>query len=98
MGMGIDGEWQTCNDSRTIRECHSPNGKGMNTAEILYTRRCIHHPNDRYKDLCELVVLCRKFCMLGGYSRRESWMSPAGVMIHTDFSRTCHCGGVNLAI
>jgi len=28
MGMGIDGEWQTCNDSRTIRECHSPNGKG----------------------------------------------------------------------
>jgi len=27
MGMGIDGEWQTCNDSWTIRECHSPNGK-----------------------------------------------------------------------
>jgi len=28
MGMGIHGEWQTYNDSRTIRECHSPNGKG----------------------------------------------------------------------
>ena len=26
MGMGIHGEWQTCNDSLTIRECHSPNG------------------------------------------------------------------------
>jgi len=28
MGMGIHGEWQTRNDSLTIRECHSPNGKG----------------------------------------------------------------------
>ena len=26
MGMGIHGKWQTCNDSLTIRECHSPNG------------------------------------------------------------------------
>jgi len=28
MGMGIHREWQTHNDSLTIRECHSPNGKG----------------------------------------------------------------------
>jgi len=28
MGMGIHGEWQTRNDSLTIRECYSPNGKG----------------------------------------------------------------------
>jgi len=28
MGMGIHGEWQTRNDSLTIRECHSPHGKG----------------------------------------------------------------------
>jgi len=27
IGMGINGEWQTCNDSWTIREYHSPNGK-----------------------------------------------------------------------
>ena len=26
MGMGVHGEWQTCNDSLTICECHSPNG------------------------------------------------------------------------
>ena len=26
MGMGIHGEWQTCNDSLTIRECYFPNG------------------------------------------------------------------------
>ena len=37
MGMGIDGEWQTCNDSRTIRECHSPNGKGND-------HRCLYRP------------------------------------------------------
>ena len=34
----------------------------------------------------------------GWCSRRELWRSPAGVMIHTDFSRTCHFGGSNLAI
>jgi len=28
MGLGIHGEWQTRNDSLTIRECHSPNDKG----------------------------------------------------------------------
>jgi len=28
MGMGIHGECQKCNDSLTIREYHSPNGKG----------------------------------------------------------------------
>jgi len=28
MGMGIHGEWQTHNNALTIRECHSPNGKG----------------------------------------------------------------------
>jgi len=30
MGMEIHGEWQTRNDSLTLRECHSPNGKGNN--------------------------------------------------------------------
>jgi len=34
----------------------------------------------------------------GGCSWRESCMSPAEVMNHTDLLRTCHFGGSNLAI
>jgi len=56
MGMGIHGEWQTCNDSLPIRECHSPNGKGNDQrwSDALLTLLGAHYSLDNV--LSSLVV------------------------------------------
>jgi len=46
MGTGIEfhGEWQTRNDSLTIRECHFPNGKGNDHRWTVYSFIRWPHP------------------------------------------------------